>query len=81
MNTAKHASASHVVVSLQAEGANRVRIVVMDDGNGFDPSIAAEGYGLASMRERVESVDGQLRIDTADDDGCHLEVVLPRSPF
>ncbi|MET3448240.1 histidine kinase [Ralstonia sp. 1138] len=77
MNTAKHAGASCVVVSLQAESANRVRIVVMDDGNGFDPVAGAEGYGLASMRERVESVDGQLRIQAAASRGCRLEVVLP----
>lgn len=36
MNAAKHAEAGHVVVSLQAEGAKRVRMVVMDEGNGFD---------------------------------------------
>jgi two-component system sensor histidine kinase UhpB len=78
MNTVKHAAATHVAVSLQAVHPERVRIVVMDDGNGFDPNSTSDGYGLASLRERVESVGGEVNMEAKAGHGCRLEVDLPR---
>ena len=39
------------------------RLVVQDDGRGFDPPTRREsaGYGLTSMRERAEALPGALR--------------------
>jgi signal transduction histidine kinase len=35
---------------------------VADDGTGFDAAAANTGYGLVSMRERVELAGGVLRV-------------------
>lgn len=54
-------------------------ISVEDDGCGFDPGqTAASGhYGLATMRERVQDVDGSLQIMSAPGAGTSIVVCLP----
>ena len=51
---------------------------VIDDGGGFDPSLARPGaFGLVSMRDRARSLGGELRIKSSPGAGCELEVILP----
>lgn len=76
-NVRKHAGATHVSVRMRCpEGAPVLE--VEDDGSGFDPSrIGASfsgGFGLTSMRERVEQVGGTLEMHTAPGDGTRLVV-------
>lgn len=61
-NTAKHAHARRVTVKLECD--NRfVTLIVNDDGCGFDSAADYPGHlGLKSMRERVDSIGGTLRI-------------------
>jgi two-component system nitrate/nitrite sensor histidine kinase NarX len=78
-NVRKHAGASRVVVRIhRPEGAPVVEIE--DDGSGFDPAqIGASfsgGFGLTSMRERVEQVGGTLEMHTAPGAGTRLVVRL-----
>ena len=63
-NAARHARARSVDIALQvADG--RVRLVVADDGRGFDPDQGYPGHlGLRSMRERVTALGGTLEIDS-----------------
>lgn len=64
-NIARHSRAAHVTISLMWDGA-RVRLVVADDGAGFDVARASgRGVGLASMRERVIAHNGSLHITGA----------------
>ena len=61
-NVAKHARAEHVRVAIGvADG--ELRIEVQDDGAGFDPDAADEGFGLAGMRERAALAGGSLSVD------------------
>jgi two-component system sensor histidine kinase UhpB len=83
-NVARHAAARHVDVEVSlAEGA--LRIVVRDDGRGFDASaarrVAAEGVslGLLSMRERVTLAGGRLDIKSLVGQGTTIEAHLPIS--
>jgi signal transduction histidine kinase len=62
-NAAKHAGATAITVVLREDGA-RLVLAVGDDGSGFDPRQRPVGTGLASMRDRVESLDGTLAIDS-----------------
>jgi two-component system nitrate/nitrite sensor histidine kinase NarX len=78
-NVRKHAGAHHVAVSLHVvDGV--VRLAIMDDGQGFDPTRLEEsldhGFGLASMRERAEQVGGELAVHTAPGMGTRIEVRL-----
>jgi len=80
-NVRKHAGARHTAVSLNAvDGV--VVLEVTDDGSGFDPGRLEEaldhGFGLASMRERVEQIGGTLAVHTAPGQGTRVEVRLER---
>ncbi len=65
-NVLKHAKATQLEVRLeQREG--RVRLMVGDNGQGFDPGTTsqktAQTWGLNIMRERIESIGGDVQIE------------------
>ncbi|MGZ4397527.1 MAG: sensor histidine kinase, partial [Gaiellaceae bacterium] len=81
-NVERHAQASHVTVELERAG-DMLRITIADDGVGFDPAAVEpnrEHLGLQSIRERVESVGGELRIVSGAGLGTRLEASLPWRP-
>jgi signal transduction histidine kinase len=41
---------------------DEVRLDVLDDGCGFDPSRLGKGYGLLGIKERVHAMGGQLAV-------------------
>ncbi len=74
-NVAKHAHANRVRVAVR-ESDGELLIEVQDDGGGFDPALATNGFGLAGMRERVVLAGGTLSIDS-DERGTLLAACLP----
>jgi signal transduction histidine kinase/ligand-binding sensor domain-containing protein len=77
-NSLKHAKASEVVLSLQAN-EDTVTLEVQDNGQGFDLELAHAkgGMGLVSMAERVDKIGGTLTIQSAQDDGTTVRVIAP----
>lgn len=76
-NALRHGSAGHVMVHLSADDQGR-RLVVRDDGKGFDADGLrphASGYGITSMRERAAALPGSLRIRSRPGDGTQVEVI------
>ena len=82
-NARRHAAARQVRITLDAEDS-RARIVIEDDGRGFDPAaVSADNngrYGLRFMRERVEQLHGELEILSAPGRGTRLVVRVPLHP-
>jgi signal transduction histidine kinase len=81
-NVAKHARASNVMVTVQVQG-EILRMVIADDGIGFDPAHLAEldrdhGWGLLIMTERAEAVGGQCRIESVPAQGAQVIVEVGR---
>lgn len=81
VNTAKHAAAGRVAVSVRRDGTT-LALEVADDGTGMTedrPATAlGEGHvGLASIRERVEAVGGRLTITAAPGAGTRVRALLP----
>ena len=73
-NVTRHAAASEAWVDLDA-GADRVRLVVGDDGCGFEPSACDPTHmGLRSMRERAEQTGAQFEIATEPGRGTVIAV-------
>ena len=81
-NVAKHANAGKVSVALEADPAE-VRLIVEDDGTGFDKETASRpgaptgGFGLIGIRERLAAVSGSLTIETAPKRGTALFCQIP----
>jgi signal transduction histidine kinase len=63
-NALKHATASHVRVTLSDE-VGELAATVADDGSGFDVDGAPDGSGLSNMRDRLDAVGGELTIETS----------------
>lgn len=77
-NVMKHAHATSAQVRLVLdEGAQTLRIVVADDGNGFDPASASEGIGIIGMRERVYAVHGMMDVRSSVGGGTVVAITLP----
>jgi signal transduction histidine kinase len=75
-NVVKHSAAKHASLSARlAEGS--VRLVVRDDGSGFDPDAAAEGRGLTGMRERVALLGGEIDVRSTPAGGTEVIAILP----
>jgi signal transduction histidine kinase len=75
-NVAKHAGAGHVGLCARWD-EHQVLIEVTDDGRGFDPAAVASGHGLRGMRERVESLGGEITVSSEPDRGTRVEARLP----
>lgn len=82
INAARHAEASAVRVGLWVED-RQVRIEVADNGRGFPfegevdlPSLLSSSLGPASLRDRIASLGGSLRIRSSRQ-GSRLEMTLP----
>ncbi len=73
-NAARHAQAGNVWLRLSREG-DRLALEVRDDGRGARDVVP--GNGLKGMRERIESLGGELAIERAAEGGVRLLARLP----
>ncbi|MDX6306997.1 MAG: hypothetical protein QOI06_43 [Nocardioidaceae bacterium] len=76
-NAVRHGRPSRIFVQVTTSGDD-VRLVVRDDGQGFDPA-AEPPYGhlgLRSLRDLVEETGGSLEVTSAPNRGTTLEVRL-----
>ncbi len=59
------------------EDATFVRVLVRDDGKGFDPRSKGTGFGLLGRRERAALLGGELQIDAPSSGGTELRASIP----
>lgn len=82
VNSMQHAGGEEVrrsVVVRGGENGAAVRVVVTDDGRGFDADdVPAERLGLrVSIRERVAKVGGRATVESAPGEGTTVAIVWP----
>lgn len=78
-NVAKHARARQVAVRIQREPSQCV-MAVTDDGEGFSAAAAPRrrpGLGMVTMRERMQAIDGTIRVDGNPGTGTRVELRVP----
>jgi len=76
-NTLKYAEAKCITISIKA-GRNKVlTIIVADDGKGFDVSSKRSGIGISNIMNRVESFDGNLKMESTPGKGCRTTIAIP----
>lgn len=81
-NVVKHAKTRQAVLEVAQHG-DELRVEVKDDGEGFDPAVAFEnrdGFGLFSIRERVDGYGGRLHVETSPGKGACFSIELPVRP-
>jgi signal transduction histidine kinase len=82
-NAVRYAGAQLLTLTIDRHG-DWLRIVVADDGVGFDPESAFEGLsekgglGLYAARERLEYLGGMLEIDSAPREGARITLLVPQ---
>jgi signal transduction histidine kinase len=75
-NIAKHARACQVTVRIR-DHDDEIALEVRDDGAGFDPQHASNGFGLIGMRERLALVNGTLGVESSPGSGTALRASIP----
>jgi signal transduction histidine kinase len=81
-NVAKHAQANQLIITLEEDNAT-FRLTVADDGKGFDLSALSRsgeqpGWGLIIMKERAESLGGEVHIESELGKGTRVVLELNR---
>ena len=79
-NAARHAAAAKVGIEIGVVDGE-LRLVISDDGTGFDTSAAGQPghHGMANMRRRAESMGGRLLVESEKGSGTRIIVALPLS--
>lgn len=82
-NISKHAKARSALINLEF-ASNELRLYINDDGIGFQTDNLKQksedissGFGLSSMKERVELLNGEMNINTEPGKGTRITIVLP----
>jgi len=75
-NVIRHAEATKTTIELSLK-KHQIKLVIKDDGKGFDPAATKKGAGLNNIRNRVYLLNGSLTIKTEPGKGCTLLVKLP----
>jgi signal transduction histidine kinase len=80
VNAFRHSRAKSIEVEVQY-AANRLRILVRDNGCGIDPQVIRSGrdghFGLISMRERAERIGARLTVRSHTANGTEVELSVP----
>lgn len=75
-NALRHARASRITVGVSGDG-EACRVVVSDDGAGFEVDRVRSGMGLANLAARASRRGGKANVSSALGEGTTVEVVLP----
>lgn len=80
-NAIKHSSGNSILLSLKNEENNKCRIVVTDNGRGFDIDenlpVKDRHFGLCILKERVRLLAGTIIIDSKPDVGTAIDISIP----
>jgi signal transduction histidine kinase len=76
-NAAKHAGDGARATVRIWEDKRALMFEVADDGTGLDPARSRPGAGVANMQDRLATVGGTLRVESAADRGTKVVGAIP----
>jgi signal transduction histidine kinase len=74
-NSIQHSGAACIRILTRYKGSS-LRLLIEDDGCGFDAELPHRGFGLVGMKERARSIDAQLVIASRRGAGTRVEVTV-----
>ena len=81
LNMAKYAGVTSAQITVTYDNGRSLRIVVSDEGKGFDPTQAvgatSGSFGLFSIRERFAILGGRLEVESAPGQGTRATLTVP----
>ena len=75
-NCVKHAKSEHVTISFLAMD-DKLRLIITDDGVGFDVNKKKKGIGLRNIVSRAKKVKATLDIDSKRGQGTSIKILIP----
>ena len=75
-NIGRHARSRHASLTLDRRD-NVLRLVIADDGQGFDVGAACVGMGTTNMRQRASEIGGCLTIESEAGAGTTITLDIP----
>ncbi|AXF57947.1 histidine kinase [Salicibibacter kimchii] len=76
-NALKHANAEQISVKAEMR-TTQVHLIIQDDGRGFDPAGSTNpGFGIIGMKERVNELKGDVKIESAKGKGTKITITIP----
>lgn len=77
-NALRHSKASKLEVRLTKPSADAVRLLIWDDGVGFNLDMKKQAsYGIVTMKERVIEIGGSMNLITAPGKGTRIDIRIP----
>lgn len=82
-NVVKHAGTESATVAVERTAQDEIQVTVQDEGQGFDAAALGSsgrgsgGFGLFSVRERIEWIGGRARVESAPGQGTRVTLVAP----
>lgn len=76
-NIVRHAQAVEATVSLEMPSEKMLHLDITDNGQGCTLTETKKGFGLLAIRERIKSLDGELNIQTARQQGMKITANIP----
>lgn len=80
-NIVRHAQAKQAIISLEIvhtlTTGKTLRLQVTDDGQGCAAEMLKSGFGLLGIRERINSLGGELTIQTQPHQGMSITASIP----
>ncbi len=76
-NVQKHADAQNIRLNLIEEDTD-VALSVVDDGNGLNQALSADGYGIQGLKERAAALSADLKLIELEEGGSKLTMRIPK---
>ena len=76
-NAVRHGQAGVLRINIEAD--TKLRVTIADDGRGFDTARdrRPDSFGMVSMHERAQAMEGELTVRSQPGEGTTVEVTLP----
>ena len=73
-NAAKYADCRNVWIDISMNGSHKIKMMIKDDGKGFDSSVETKGNGLYSMQKRATELKGEIVLNSKVGKGTEMRL-------